>query len=149
MTTKEKILSYIMDSPENTNPAIISSMLDEYNSVAPKKGVPLSITASSSILQLLMQQISFQTYPSLGTLCVDNDGNYTLELNLGDYNIGIPAHHSGYYWLGVVIITNDDMYNVTLNGRTTYYDETESGYYALIQSETYPERYDLVVTAKR
>jgi hypothetical protein len=73
MSTKEKILSYIMDSPENTNPAIISSMLDGYSSAEKYTGKTTGLSEGSGNVTISYKGTVLGNLSNSGTAVLETE----------------------------------------------------------------------------
>ena len=75
---------------------------------------------------------------SWGTFLQIENGQIFVPNDLNDCNAIIPGDDSGIYYFSMIIESDTDVYDVTLNGVTIPYDENDMCYNVSIRSETYP-----------
>ena len=144
MFTKEEILDYVMNTPGNTNRAILKSLLDgienEYPKPATTRSVPVTInnnTHETGIISL--------TSPLRGYF-VTKDG---LEAIFVDNAVVVYPYYNereDNYMIECKITSSTDTLNVTLNGNTIPFNT--NGYFISLVTNEYPTEYNIVISEK-
>ena len=139
-----------MNSPENTNPAVLKSMLDGVESTKPQTGIPVGNT------------VNF-TNNTINSVTV-----YLSGVSIGMDNAGLPAHeivigaHSTTtiyvscmmaepeYTIGLIVDSETDQYDIT-TGSTNWVYNSGKGLYRWDVSDTSPinnQTYNVVISDK-
>lgn len=140
----KKIYDYIIQTPENMNPALLKQLIEkEY----PKLGVPVTIDFPENQLELL--EILNAAEFNIITGTIFNSKANLMDLNINNYDTGIPFYNDGRYILGLIFNTDTDKLDITVNGEQIDWNSWDVNMYgAVVISETYPTHYDLVVRVK-
>lgn len=137
MSTTDEIFNYVMNTPCNTNPAVLKSKL---NSLAPLPFPTLSITKPQDCVMSVTSS----------TITIDNKGNYVEGNSSGQYYIpGLQmigsANLYGFY---AQVSADSDIYNVVVNGTTVNYNGSSHKYMIQVNNSTYNKPIEVVITKK-
>lgn len=117
---KQRIIDYIMETPGNTNPAILSQMIDEISGGENNNMFIIKITKNDN-----NKQVSNKTWAEIiDALNQEKMVYYIYDWNdeYNDIDYGF-INSSSYYG------DNDEMlYTVSLSSGTTLYTDSENGY---------------------
>lgn len=142
MSDYNEILKYIMHTPENTNPAIIKSMLDNYEKPAAGVSLPEIILTQPTDSDLVLGNGEF------GVILYDTTAG--IIANDEDFVkiYGVPIYINDLYKLDINLESRGDDYNVIVNENSISFDEDAGAYAYSYSSATYPEGFTIVITNK-
>lgn len=150
MSTKEEIFEYVMKSPENTNPAVLKSMLDGIEGGSSNiQLVPINIEVPDGALS----GSDIDYYGLIGGVYYDNNHNIVYETSyindLYHANFGIPRSiFPEKYLIGFVINTDKNTLNILLNNEEVPFISSVrfQGYNVLLESNTYPTQFNVSIS---
>lgn len=122
MSTKEEIMDYVLHTPENVNPAILSDKLDQYSSGGGGTGGTMLITQSQSGDDTVLDK----TYGEIKT---------ALESGILPYMLVSTDQDPVYVTSVVAYGVHEGQYGVQLGGIDSYFfiANTEDGVLTLMQ----------------
>lgn len=86
--TKEEIINYVMNTPENTNPAVLKSMLEEIESGSGTGGNPNYVETIEGTLESLLSNET--TFKSLWAAQFNNGASAYLQFNITNGDDIVP-----------------------------------------------------------
>lgn len=140
MVTKDEVFEYVMNTPGNTNPAVLRSLLDGVEGES--SNVPCT-----KLSVIKPQEIELRVDES-NLLLVNIEGKFYKTSNISEASYVLSGFFNNKFYIEFVLDSFTDDYIVALNDQEVPYTQGKpgGGYLITYDSEIYPTEFNIVIT---